>query len=442
VTFPERFLFGASTSAYQIEGAFEEDGRGPSIWDVFSHTPGKTEKGDHGDRACDHFHRFAEDVALLAGAHLDAYRFSIAWPRVVPEGRGSINTRGLDFYDRLVDALLEAGVEPWPCLYHWDLPQALQDRGGWPSRDTAWRFCDYTSAVMARLGDRTRHLLLLNEPSIAAVFGHLVGTHAPGLKRPDACHAAMHHLNLAAGLAAQAVRAARPGIELGSALALNWIEPATDRDEDIEAAQRLDEAFNGAFLEPPLRGRYPKPIEDRLKPWIEGGDLDACAGTFDFLGVNYYTRLLVAHRGGSRLFDCWIAEPFGRAKKTEMGWEVHSKGLLLRLEALRSDYPELPLYVTENGAAFMDHATPDGFVRDDDRIAFLEEHLGRCLEAIGKGVDLRGYFAWSLLDNFEWAEGYGKRFGLVRVDYETFARRPKASYEWFAKVAETRELGG
>ncbi len=358
--FPERFLFGASTAAYQIEGAFDEDGRGRSIWDVFSHTPGRIEGGDTGDRACDHYHRWSEDVRLLAGAGLDAYRFSIAWPRVMPDGRGAVNTRGLDFYDRLVDALLEAGIEPWPCLYHWDLPQALEDRGGWPARDTAWRFADYATKVIERIGDRARHLVLLNEPSIVAVFGHLTGTHAPGKRNADACSAATHHLNLATGLAAQAVRAARPAIELGSALALNWIEPATDRDEDIEAAQRLDEAFHGAFLDPPMRGSYPRSVEQRLKQWVADGDLDLCARAFDFLGVNYYTRTLVAHRAGSRLFDCWIVDPPERARKTEMGWEIYPEGLRLRLRALREAYGKLPIYVTENGAAFDDEATFDG----------------------------------------------------------------------------------
>jgi beta-glucosidase len=442
VRFPDSFLFGASTAAYQIEGAFDEDGRGRSIWDVFSHTAGKVEGGDNGDRACDHYHRWHEDVRLLAGAHLDAYRFSIAWPRVVPDGRGAVNGRGIDFYDRLVDGLLEAGVEPWPCLYHWDLPQALEDRGGWPARDTVWRFADYATKVVGRLGDRIRHLVLLNEPSIAAVFGHLLGIHAPGTRNVGACFAAMHHMNLATGLAAQAIRAARQGIELGSALALNWIEPATDRDEDIEAAQRLDAIFHGAFLEPPMHGRYPEIVEHRLSQWVQDGDLDVSAGAFDFLGVNYYTRQLVAHRGGSRLFDCWIADPPERAKKTEMGWEVYPDGLRLRLLALHRAFPKLPLHVTENGAAFDDRAEPSGWVDDTDRIAYLEEHLGRCLEAVEKGVDLRGYFVWSILDNFEWAEGYRKRFGLVRVDYETGARTPKASYAWFAKVAETREIGG
>jgi len=438
--FPAGFLFGFSTSAYQIEGAVAEDGRRPSVWDVFTHTPGAIEGGHTGDSACDHYHRYREDVALLRGARAGAYRFSVAWPRVMPDGHGVLNSRGLDFYDRLVDALLEAGVEPWPCLYHWDLPQGLEDRGGWRSRDTAWRFSDYASAVIARLGDRTRHLVLLNEPSIVAVFGHLLGKHAPGTRSPDACHAAMHHLNLATGLAAQAVRAARPSIEMGSALALNWIEPATDHDEDVEAALRLDQLFHCAFIEPATRGGYPKPVEERLKSWIGEGDLEACAGAFDFIGVNYYTRLLVTHRAGSRLFDCWIADPPLRSKRTEMDWEIHPDGLRLRLQSLRDAHPELPLYVTENGAAFADEPTTDGFVRDTDRIAFLESHLERCLDAVGRGVDLRGFFAWSLLDNFEWAEGYGKRFGLVGVDYESFARRPKASYEWFAKLAETGEL--
>jgi len=442
VKFPRDFVFGASTSAYQIEGAVEEDGRGPSIWDFFTHTPGTIAGGDTGDRACDHYHRWKEDVALLRGAHVGAYRFSIAWPRIMPDGRGAVNARGLDFYDRLVDALLEAGIEPWPCLYHWDLPQALEDRGGWPDRDTAWRFCDYAGIVVARLGDRARHLVLLNEPSIVAVHGYLRGRHAPGVQNADACHAATHHLNLATGLAAQVVRAARPSIERGSALALNWIEPATDREEDVEAAQRLDDVFHGAFLEAPTRGLYPKSIEARLKPWILDGDLEACAGALDFLGVNYYTRLRVMQRAGSRLFDCWIADPPERAQLSAMGWEVYPDGLRLRLQALHREHPRLPLFVTENGVAFEDQPTLDGYVRDDDRIDYLENHLGRCLEAVASGVDLRGYFVWSLLDNFEWSEGYRKRFGLVRVDYDSFERTPKSSYLWFARVAETRELGG
>jgi beta-glucosidase len=441
VRFPKEFLFGASTSAYQIEGAVEEDGRAPSIWDAFSHAPGKVAGGATGDAACDHYHRYREDIALLRAARLDAYRFSIAWPRVSPEGRGAPNSRGLDFYERLVDELLESGIEPWPCLYHWDLPQALEDRGGWPNRDTAGRFGDYAAMVVARLGDRVRRLVLLNEPSIVAVFGHLVGTHAPGTRSVEACMATMHHLNLATGLAAQTVRAMRAGIELGSALALNWIEPATDRDDDVVAAQRLDELFHGAFLEPAMEGRYPRPLEEHVKSLVADGDLDAVHGAFDFLGVNYYTRLLVAHRRGGRLLECGVVDPPDRAKKTEMGWEVFPDGLRLRLVDLKERWPKLPLYVTENGAAFPDEPTTDGYVRDNDRIAYLEAHLERCLDAIGRGVDLRGYFVWSLLDNFEWAEGYTKRFGLVRVDYETFARLPKASHAWFAKVAETHELG-
>ncbi len=438
--FPDSFLFGTATSSYQIEGAVAVDGRGESIWDRFAHSQGKVANGETGDVAADHYHRFRDDVELLEQAELDAYRFSISWPRIQPNGSGVANSAGLDFYDRLVDELLAAGVEPWACLFHWDLPQALQDRGGWANRDTVGRFIDYAVVMVEALGDRLQHCLILNEPSIFALLGHLVGHHAPGVRDLDQCIAVSHHLNLATGLTAQALRSISSELQIGNALALNWIDSLTDSAVDRDAAARRCAFMNHAYLEPFFKGTYPELVRDMFQDYVLDGDLENCRGQLDFIGVNYYTRLRVEARRGTRLLDSSMASVDRRARKTEMGWEIYPRGLLQQLLDLDDRYEHPTLYITENGAAVADEPDDDGKVADLERIRFLESHLEVCLEAIEQGVDLRGFFAWSLIDNFEWAEGYGKRFGLVRVDFETQERIPKDSYSWFQRVARSGEL--
>ena len=438
--FPEGFVFGAATSSYQIEGAVDADGRGESIWDQFSHTPGKVEGGDTGDVAADHYRRYREDIELLARAGLDAYRFSISWPRVYPRGWGSLNRAGLDFYERLVDSLLERNIEPWVCLFHWDLPRRVQSLGGWSERDTIGRFSDYALTVARRLADRVRFWMPINEPGIFAILGHLVGVHAPGIRNLDQCVAAAHHLNVATAAAADALRSVRNDLVIGNALALNWIEPATDSGSDVDAAARRDAFMNRAFLEPLFSGSYPEEVEELFQPWVLEDDLERCRGRLDFIGVNYYTRLKVVAREGAKLLESAMTPVDRAAEVTAMGWEVYPQGLRRQLTRLHEDFEGVPLYVTENGAAFDDQPDRGGRVDDSRRIDFLERHLASCQEAIESGVDLRGYFVWSLLDNFEWAEGYGKRFGIVRVDYDTLERTPKASYDWLRELVTSRQL--
>ena len=438
--FPEGFVFGAATSSYQIEGAVDADGRGESIWDQFSHTPGKIDGNATGDVATDHSRRYREDIELLARAGLDAYRFSVSWARVYPRGWGSMNRAGLDFYDRLVDSLLENNIEPWACLFHWDLPRRVQSLGGWSARDTIGRFSDYSLTVAERLADRVHFWVPINEPSIFAILGHLVGVHAPGIRDLDECVAVAHHLNVATAAAADALRSVGDDLEIGNALALNWIEPASDSGSDVDAAARRDAFMNRAFLEPLFRGSYPEEVEELFLPWILDDDLDRCCGRLDFIGVNYYTRLKVAAKKSARLLDSTMTPVDREAEVTAMGWEVCPQGLTRQLQRLHEDFPDVPLYVTENGAAFDDQPGPTDRVDDRRRIDFIERHLAACQEAIEAGIDLRGYFVWSLLDNFEWADGYGKRFGIVRVDYETLERTPKASYDWLRELATSRQL--
>lgn len=432
---PEDFVWGAATAAYQVEGAVAEDGRSPSIWDTFSHTPGTVANGDTGDVACDHYHRWPEDVALLERLGLDAYRFSIAWPRVVPDGSGPVNEAGLAFYDRLVDALLEAGITPYPTLYHWDLPQALQDRGGWPARETAGHFADYAGAVAARLGDRVSTWATLNEPLCSAWIGHLEGRMAPGLTDIRAAVRASFHLHLGHGWAAQAVRAAVPGARVGIVNNLTHCEPATDTEEDAAAARRSDGHTNRWWMDP-LHGRgYPADMIELYgtEPPIRAGDLEAVAAPLDWLGVNYYFRNVVADDPAAPLPHVRSAEPAG-ARRTGMGWEVHPEGLTRTLRRVTEDYGARALYVTENGSAYPDTVGPDGRVRDPERTRYLEEHLAACAAAVAQGVPLAGYFAWSLLDNFEWAYGYEQRFGLVHVDYADQKRTVKDSGRRYAEI--------
>ncbi|WP_210945566.1 GH1 family beta-glucosidase, partial [Streptomyces sp. MK37H] len=433
--FPHDFLWGTATSAYQVEGAVAEDGRSPSIWDTFSHTPGKVAGDDHGDVACDHYHRWRQDIGLMKRLGTNAYRLSIAWPRVVPGGDGPVNAKGLAFYDELIDGLLAAGITPSVTLYHWDLPQVLQDRGGWPERDTAEHFAAYASVVADRLGDRVHHWTTLNEPLCSAWIGHLDGVMAPGLTDLTAAVRASYHLLLGHGLAAQAIRAAAPRAEVGIVNNLNTVEAATDRPEDQAAARRMDGHTNRWWLDP-VHGRgFPADMREVYGVELpeRPGDLDTIAAPLDWLGLNYYFPATVAD-------DPTGPAPHARAirrpdlPRTGMDWEVDAGGIETLLLRLTVEYGARKLYVTENGSAYPDVVRPDGTVDDPERQDYLVQHLAACASAVRKGAPLAGYFAWSLLDNFEWAYGYDKRFGLVHVDYRTQSRTIKGTGHRYAEI--------
>jgi len=446
LVFPDGFIWGAATAAYQIEGAVAEDGRGASIWDVFSHTPGKVASGHTGDIACDHYHRYADDVRLMAGLGLTAYRFSVAWPRIVPDGSGPVNPAGLDFYDRLVDELLGHGITPYPTLYHWDLPQTLEDRGGWAARDTAYRFAEYALAVHRRLGDRVRCWITLNEPWVAAFLGYATGEHAPGRRDVPAAFRAVHHLLLGHGLAASALRSAGAA-QLALTLSLSPVIEA--RPGSGEAAARVDALANRQFLDPALRGRYPEEVLKIMTGHgglghIRDGDLETIHQPLDLLGVNYYSPTYVSAAEGEPANPAFPGSEGIRFERpdrpvTAMGWPIDADGLRTLLLRLSRDYPEVGLIITENGAAFDDRADGDR-VHDPERIAYLDGHLRAVHDAIMAGADLRGYFVWSLLDNFEWAYGYHKRFGIVYVDYTTMRRIPKESALWYRDVVRRNGL--
>ncbi len=452
--FPVDFVWGGATAAYQVEGAFDLDGRGRSIWDTYSHTPGRTVGGDTGDVAIEHYHRYRDDVALIADLGLNAYRFSVSWPRIQPDGTGPANQAGLDFYRRLVDELLGRGVDPWITLYHWDLPQALEDAGGWPVRDTAQRFADYAGLVHAALGDRVSSWSTLNEPFCSSLVGYAAGAHAPGRTEPAAALRAVHHLLLGHGLANQVIRAADPQAEVGITVNLYAISPAGSSEADLDAARRVDGLQNRIWLDPLLLGHYPEDVLADVEPLgglgeIRDGDLELISGPLDFLGVNYYSRHVVtgepAASAGPEEATTWVGSEHVRTvlrglPQTEMGWEVDPDGLYEVLSRLRSDYPEIPLLITENGAAFDDQVGPDGEVHDPRRVAYLDSHLRACHRAISDGVPLHGYFVWSVFDNFEWAWGYAKRFGVVHVDYTSQRRTPKDSARYYSGVARAGEL--
>ena len=432
--FPDDFLWGVGTAAYQIEGATTEDGRGESIWDRFCATPGKVHNGDTGAPSCDHYHRMPQDVALMKTLGVDAYRFSIAWPRVQPDGAGAWNPAGLAFYDRLLDELLAAGIQPHATLYHWDLPQALQEGGGWLARSTAQRFAEYASHMGRRLGDRLASLATHNEPWCSMVLGHATGQFAPGLRDPAAAVTAGHHLLLSHGLALQALRAANLRCPLGIVLNQSSVTPATGSEADRRFAEQQYAAFVRWFADPVLLGRYPAVdgVAVPQAPVLQPGDLALIAAPIDFLGINYYTRI-------------WASADKTPAPNamgvTDMGWEIYPDGLRELLVGLQADYRLPPIYITENGCACADQLA-GGAVDDGARIEYLRTHLEAVAQARAAGVDIRGYFAWSLLDNFEWDSGYAKRFGLVHVDYQTQARTPKASAHWYRELIErSRRLG-
>lgn len=438
ITLPHDFLWGVATSSYQIEGAWNEDGKGESVWDRFSHTFGNTRNNDNGDTACDHYHRYVEDVKLMKELGVKAYRFSISWPRILPKGKGEVNKIGLNFYKKLIDELLRNRIEPWICLYHWDLPQALQDEGGWTNSKIIDYFADYTRLMAHELGDRVKRWVILNEPRCIAWLGHLNGIHAPGLKNLSLALKVSHNLQLAQGRAIQTLRESNQHLQVGTVVDLNVVHPIDDEKENQVAAGRLDEFWNRWYIDPLFKGEYPPLAEEiGLKPNRE--DMDLIKQPLDFLGVNYYTRLLAAYDH---------SDPITRAKTvqkntpiTEKGWEIYPNGLYEVLMRLRKDYGNPILYVTENGVAFEDNVVRDGRVQDDDRISFLRDHIAAARCAIKDGVRLNGYFVWTIIDNFEWAEGYSMRFGLVRTNYETLERIPKKSYDWYQKAVRDNGFG-
>ncbi|MFD0266231.1 GH1 family beta-glucosidase [Streptomyces sp. NPDC127106] len=455
--FPARFRWGTATAAYQIEGAAGEDGRTPSIWDTFSRTPGKVRNGDTGDIAADHYHRVSEDVALLRRLGVTDYRFSIAWPRVQPTGRGPAVQKGLDFYRRLTDELRRAGIRPVATLYHWDLPQELEDAGGWPNRETAYRFAEYAGIAAEALGNRVATWTTLNEPWCAAFLGYGSGVHAPGRTSAVGSLRAAHHFNLAHGLAVRALRGAVPAAaEVSLTLNLHALRAHTDAPQDLDAVRRVDAVGNRLFLEPVFHGRLPEDLvrdTASVTDWsfVRDGDLRTAAEPIDSLGVNYYSPTAVAAArsspGPSAAPSAWAgAERHVRflpvaGPRTAMDWPVDSDGLHELLLRLRDDLPGVPLVVTENGAAYEDYADPSGQVKDPERVAYLHAHLSAVHRAIEDGADVRGYFLWSLLDNFEWAYGYSKRFGIVHVDFPTQRRTLKDSAHWYADVIARGGVG-
>ncbi|UPK73723.1 GH1 family beta-glucosidase [Nocardioidaceae bacterium SCSIO 66511] len=457
--FPTGFVWGAATASYQIEGAVRTDGRSPSIWDTFSHTPGQVLRDHNGDIACDHYNRYLEDVRLMRELGLDAYRFSISWPRVTPDvdetRLGPVNPKGLDFYARLTDALLDAGIDPVVTLYHWDLPQRLEDAGGWPRRETAERFGEYAAVVAERLGDRVGTFITVNEPWCSAYLGYASGVHAPGRTDPADALAAVHHLNLAHGLAVESIRAYAPNAKVGVTLNLASVRPETLADSDTAAARRVDGLQNRVFLDPMLDGRYPADVVDETQSvtdwsFVRDGDLDMICRPLDVVGVNYYSPTVVrAYDGaapreeadghGDGESSAWPASddiefPRQPGPYTVMGWSIDPRGLTDLLLRVHRQAPAVELLVTENGAAYDDRVDGDGRVHDPMRVEYLARHIAAVGDAIEAGAPVGGYFVWSLLDNFEWAYGYTKRFGIVYVDYDDQRRLPKSSARWYADL--------
>ncbi len=435
--FPPDFLWGAATSAYQIEGAPLADGAGPSIWHRFTHTPGRVTNGETGDVACDHYHRYAEDVALMHELRLDAYRFSISWSRILPEGTGCVNERGLDFYRRLVDALLENGIKPMATLYHWDLPVALDDRGGWLNRDIAGWFAEYASVVFRALDDRIHLWTTLNEPWVVMDGGYLHGVLAPGHRNLFEAPIATHNLLRAHGLAVSSYRAIGGKHPIGVVVNLEPKYPASQNEDDLAANARADAYMNRQYLDPLFRGSYPEELPEMFGeawPDFPAQDFEDIRQPLDFIGINYYSRgVTKADPAGGVERAAKVRQ--GHAIHTEMSWEVFPQGLTDVLVWFRDRYGKLPVYITENGAAFYDPPVAiDGEVNDPLRIHYLGQHIGAMAEAMRRGVDVRGYFVWSLLDNFEWSHGFSKRFGIVHVDFATLKRTPKASARFYREV--------
>ncbi|MCD4823789.1 MAG: beta-glucosidase [Phycisphaerae bacterium] len=435
--FPAEFVWGVATASYQIEGAWNEDGKGESIWDRFSHTPGKIKDGSTGDVACDHYHRWKDDVALLKKLGMKAYRFSISWPRILPEGTGEINQKGLAFYENLVDELLAAGIVPFVTLYHWDLPQALQDRGGWANREVVNWFADYVAIVVKHLGDRVSHWITLNEPACFVAGGYFAGTNAPGLKDASLAMKACHHANLAHGAAYKVIKSiSGPDSQAGLSFNVDHIQPASDKPEDVQAARRMAGRRKNMYTDPVLKGVYPEFMRSyygRNFPEITAADSEFLGVGVDFFGLNHYTSNTVEYAQDNPYKDKKVRQP---GKYTAMDWLIHPEGIYHTLMDLNRQYGPIPFYITENGAAFDDKLV-DGEVRDSDRVEFLHSYLAETRRAMKDGVDVRGYFGWTFMDNFEWSHGLGKRFGLCYIDYATLERTPKASALWYSNLAKT-----
>lgn len=446
--FPPGFFWGASTSSYQIEGALDVDGRGACVWDTFA-AAGKIQDGTTAAVACDHYRRWPEDVALLKNAGFNTYRFSVAWPRIQADGTGPAIAAGLDFYDRLVDGLLAAGIRPMACLYHWDLPQPLEDKGGWQGREIIGPFADYARIVAARLADRVKDWMMLNEPNVVAIFGYGVGEHAPGhLLGETGMLRALHHQNLAQGAALRAIAAEHAGLTLGTVLNLQPCRAEDDQPENVAAAARWDAVWNRVTLDGVLKGEIPALLADKMAGFVLPGDTELIRYPIDLLGINYYSRMTMKHEAG-RPFDVWWGDAFKpdlnrpevkTDRWTYMAWPVQPDGLYELLTDIRDNYGNLPVFIAENGAAYDDAVAPDGAVHDADRTAFFRDHLQATARAAAEGCAVKGYLCWSLLDNFEWAYGLAKRFGVVRVDYDTQKRTPKDSYHFVSACARANRV--
>lgn len=442
IRFPEGFVWGAATASYQIEGAWNEDGRGPSIWDTFTHTPGRVVDGTTGDVAVDHYHRYEEDVRLMADLGLGAYRFSVSWSRVLPEGAGAPNEKGLDFYDRLVDSLLAAGITPYITLFHWDLPQALQDKEGWSNRDTVSHFADYAALMAGRLGDRVTHWITHNEPAVHSLLGHFMGVHAPGLTNPMATFQTIHHLLLSHGKGAAAVRAAaKTPPQVGITLSLSPVHPATDSDADRMAARRFDGVFNRMFLDPVFKGTYPEDtakLFEVIMPQPQDGDMECIRTPLDFLGVNYYTRFVMTYDADTMLIEAKETHP-PDSEYSQM-WEIYEPGMYELLMRIKDEYGPSRILITENGICVPDGLDFDGRCRDYRRIRYLRDNLAQTHRAIQAGAPVEGYFHWTTTDNFEWAFGQTMRFGLIYTNYATLERTVKESGRWYAQVIRDNGL--
>jgi beta-glucosidase len=430
--YPPDFVWGVSTSAYQIEGAAAEDGRGASIWDVRCRTQGGVVNGDTGDVACDHYHRMPEDVALMKGLGVDAYRFSVSWPRVMPRGKGAVNGTGLDFYDRLIDRLLESDIEPWLCLYHWDLPQALQDLGGWSSRDCAGWYADYAALCARRYGDRVKRWITFNEFSVFTLFGYAIPWAAPGIVDRSQHLRAIHHVNLAHGAGVDVLRDMVPGASIGAIHNRQVVIPETDTPENRAAAALLDEHWNLVFCDPQILGHYPPQTAAAIEPYVQPGDMARIARPVDWFGLNHYGPIF-AKADPARTWGYGWGDAPPDSPTHGVGWAIFPDAFRDELLTIQRRY-RLPIVVTENGCGGSDTVSPDGTVHDPHRINYLTIYNDAMRDAMARGADVRGYFVWSLLDNFEWGSGYGQRFGIVHVDFQTLARTPKDSARWYAEL--------